>query len=238
MGNAQSDSEIRLDQAIGEGSYAEVFKAVWHGKPVAAKRIRAVFFENDPDGNQRQAFLQRYKREWEILSALNHPNIVKYYTVLLPPSPATPIIVTELLHQDLAHLLRASTSTPRIAFSDVVKIMLDVAEGLKYLHAQKPKVVHRDLASKNVLLTRDKQAKIADMGLAKAFPHGAMWATAVPGTPIYAAPETYPRRNNDGYRSQTEYTEKIDIFSYGALLLEVIVGHLPNYLPDPVLPGE
>ena len=45
--------------------------------------------------------------------------------------------------------------------------MLDVAEGLAYLHQQNPPIVHRDLASKNILLTKEKQAKIADVGLAK-----------------------------------------------------------------------
>ena len=100
MGATSSVEEIKLREKIGEGSCAEVFKAVWRGKNVAAKRIRSVFFEDDHDGTIREAFLKRYKSEWELLSGLKHPNIVQYYTVILPPIPETPIIVTELLECD------------------------------------------------------------------------------------------------------------------------------------------
>ena len=239
MGNASSVEEIKLGDRIGDGAYGEVFKAVWCGKPVAAKRIRTVFFESDYDGSIRAAFLEKFKSEWEILRSLKHPNIVQYYTVILPPNPETPIIVTELLECDLAKYMRESESKPKVSFSEVVKIMLDVAEALQYLHSLKPPIVHRDLASKNVLLTKSLHAKIADLGLAKVFPHGAMLATAVPGTPVYAAPETYPKKAGRSlWDNKASYTEKIDIFSFGALMLETIIGHLPErLLPDPVLEG-
>jgi len=160
--------------------------------------------------------------------------------VILPPAPETPIIVTELLDRDLARHLRESESKPKVPFSEVIKIMLDVAEALHYLHSRKEPIVHRDLASKNVLLTKSMHAKIADLGLAKAFPHGAMFATAMPGTPVYAAPETYPKKyGGKPWGDKARYTEKIDIFSFGALMLETIIGHLPErVLPDPVLEGN
>ena len=70
--------------------------------------------------------------------------------------------------------------------------MLDVAEGLAYLHQQNLPIVHRDLASKNILLTKEKQAKIADVGLAKVPPKGEQnYCSPVPGTPVYAAPDTF-----------------------------------------------
>ena len=240
MGNASSVQDIKLGDKIGDGAYGEVFKAVWSGKQVAAKRIRAVFFEGDYDGSIRAAFLEKFKSEWELLSSLKHPNIVQYYTVILPPTPETPIIVTELLSCDLAKHIRDSQSKPKVSFSEVVKIMLDVAEALQYLHSQKPPIVHRDLASKNVLLTKSLHAKIADLGLAKVFPHGAMYATAMPGTPVYAAPETYPKKMGRTQKGRTAiYSEKIDIYSFGALMLETIIGHLPKrILPDPVLEGQ
>lgn len=239
MGNTSSVDEIKLGDKIGDGSYAEVYKAVWCGKQVAAKKIRPVFFEGDYDGSIRTAFLEKFKSEWEILQSVKHENIVQYYTVIIPPSPETPIIVTELLECDLAKYIRESESTPKVSFSEVVKIMLDVAEALHYLHTLKPPILHRDLASKNVLLTKSIHAKIADLGLAKAFPHGAMYATAMPGTPVYAAPETYPKKfGGRPWGDKARYTEKIDIFSFGALMLETIIGHLPErVLPDPVLEG-
>lgn len=238
MGNTSSVEEIKLGDQIGDGSYGEVFKAVWHGKQVAAKRIRPIFFEGDYDGSIRAAFLEKFKSEWELLRSLQHDNIVQYYTVILPSAPETPIIVTELLECDLAKYLRESESKPK--YSEVIQIMLDVAEALHYLHSRKEPIVHRDLASKNVLLTKSMHAKIADLGLAKAFPHGAMYATAVPGTPVYAAPETYPKKlGGRPWGDKARYTEKIDVFAFGALMLETIIGHLPERnLPDPVLEGN
>ena len=115
MGDASSVQDIKLGDKIGDGSYGEVFKAVWSGKQVAAKRIRAVFFEGDYDGSIRAAFLEKFKSEWELLSSLKHPNIVQYYTVILPPTPETPIIVTELLACDLAKHIRDSQSKPKVS---------------------------------------------------------------------------------------------------------------------------
>lgn len=236
MGNASSTDEIKLGDRIGEGAYGEVFRAEWRKQLVAAKRIRPIFFENDYYGVARTEFIRKFKAEWELLETLKHPNIVEYFTVIVPPTKEPPIIVTELLDCDLASYIRKKR---KISFPETIHIMIDVAEGLRYLHLyKKPAIVHRDLASKNILLTHDRRAKIADLGLAKAFPTNAMMATCVPGTPIYAAPETYPERL--GYRRfapKAHYTAKIDIFSFGAMLLEVIVGHLPNTLPDPVSEG-
>ena len=240
MGNTSSGGkEIKLGDKIGEGSFAEVFKAVWCGKQVAAKRTRPVFLEGDYDGSIRTAFLEKFKTEWEILQSVKHDNIVQYYTVIIPPAPETLIIVTELLECDLAKYIRESVSRPKVSFSEVVKIMLDVAEALHYLHSLKPPILHHDVASKNVLLTKSIHAKIADFGLAKAFPHHKMYGTAMFGTPVYAAPETYPKKfGGRPWGDKARNSEKIDIFSFGALMLETIIGHLPErVLPDPVLEG-
>ena len=109
--------------------------------------------------------------------------------------------------------------------------MLDVAEGLAYLHYEcNPPIVHRDLASKNVLLTEDRQAKIADLGLAKFFSRDQkMLASPVSATPAYAAPETYsPNRSSP----KVEYSIKIVIFSFGVIMMELINGRYPKTEPE------
>ena len=63
MGNASSVQDIKLGDKIGDGAYGEVFKAVWSGKQVAAKRIRPIFFAGDYDGSIRAAFLKKFKSE-------------------------------------------------------------------------------------------------------------------------------------------------------------------------------
>ena len=59
---------------------------VWSGKHIAVKRIHAVV-EGDHDGSIREGFMQIHQSKWELLRVLNHPNIVQYYTMILPPIP-------------------------------------------------------------------------------------------------------------------------------------------------------
>ena len=235
MGNHQSDNEIKMGERLGRGSFGEVFKGTWNGKQVALKTFYDILFPSD-SYNEGDAY-ERCKQEWEILSQLDHPNIVKYYTVIFSEK-APPILVLELCDYDLTYFIN-EVCQHKVPFQDTVSIMSDVAEGLDYLHNFKPApIIHRDLGSKNIVLkvaVNQKQAKITDMGLSKAFPQGAMYATAGVGTPVYAAPETNPMGQPlYGFTQKAYYTEKIDIFSFGAVLLEVIIGRRP----DPLLKGE
>lgn len=217
MGNTSSKEEVNLLTKIGEGSYAVVYKAVWKNRQVAAKKLHNYLLE-------KTDVKQKFKKEWELLSGLNHPNIVKYLTAVIPESPReSTILVTELLDQDLRRFIRRSQTDPRVTFRDTVSIMLDVAEGLNYLHQLPEPIVHRDLACKNILLTATKEAKIADFGVAKCFPGGEMAATGNLGTPATRAPETFGKWWFS--RERETYGTKVDIFSFGVLLLEVIVGH-------------
>ena len=112
--------------------------------------------------------------------------------------------------------------------------MSDVAEGIAYIHGHDPPIVHRDLACKNILLTKEKQAKIADLGLAKAFSRNEkMYASPVPGTPVYAAPETFPAAQDNAVApNKVEYDVSIDVFSFGVILMEVINGSPPVVDPQ------
>ena len=215
-----------LLKEIGKGSYGKVYKADWNGMEVAAKRFHWAFFENG-----YQEYMQEFQREWEVLSLLNHPNVVKLHTVLFPKG-YSPIIITELLHCDLETYIRESTSLPKIPEMNLIRIASGVIEGLQYMHGLKPPIVHRDLATKNILLTVHGDAKIADLGVAKVFASGCdMYATHVPGTPIYAAPETYPVMKQFQMIDGAKYGPKVDVFSFGAVLLAMILGHEPKVWP-------
>ena len=138
------------------------------------------------------------------------------------------MLFTELLACDLEEYI-TNLKPKKIPFPEVVSIILDVANGLVYLHYVCA-IIHRDLASKNILLTKTGQAKIADLGLAKFFGEKqGMSASPVPGTPLYAAPETHP---NPGASSpMVVYNEKIDIFSLGIISMVVINGREPKCVP-------
>ena len=219
-----------LEKEIGKGSYGKVYKAVWNGSEVAAKRFHSTFFENGFSQVADQ-YMDEFQREWDVLKLLNHPNVVKLHTALFPKGHS-PIIITELLHCDLEKYIKESTSSPKIPNMNLICIALDVIQGLQYMHSLTPPVVHRDLATKNILLTVNGTAKIADMGVAKVFAAGCeMYATHVPGTPVYAAPETYPVMRNFEVVGDAKYGPKVDIFSFGVVLLAMIVGREPVVWP-------
>lgn len=237
MGNHHSSKDVQFKELIGSGSYGEVYKGTWQGKQVALKKLHNVLF-NAQEFSIRGEVFNNLSKEWDILSRLSHPNIVQYYTVILDDR-RPPILVFELCKTDLNHFIKESNG--KVPFQNVVNIMSDVAEGLVYLHnSHADPIIHRDLASKNVLLTEKLQAKITDFGISKVFPHGAMYATAGVGTMVYAAPETWPEKQGRGrFADKAYYTEKVDIFSFGAMLLEVVIGRLPiGPLPDPLLEGK
>jgi len=151
---------------------------------------------------------------------------------VLLPERAPPIIITELLHCDLEKYIRVSKTSPKVSEKNFIQIATDVIKGLEYMHGLDPPIVHRDLATKNILLTVNGNAKIADFGLSKAFSAGRdMYASIVPGTPVYAAPETYPATNQCQMTGEAMYGPKVDVFSFGAVLLCMIVGHEPRVWP-------
>ncbi|GJV67911.1 probable receptor-like protein kinase [Tanacetum coccineum] len=105
-----------------------------------------------------------------------------------------------------------------------MQICLDIAEGLKYLHTSmegKPRIIHRDIKSANVLLDVNWNAKIADFGLSK-FHHANQLAStiktkAVAGTEVYIDPE---------YLTTCKYKKQSDIYSFGVVLFEILSGTL------------
>ncbi|XP_031572101.1 probable serine/threonine-protein kinase DDB_G0271682 [Actinia tenebrosa] len=231
------EPSIEYVEMLGEGSYGEVWSAIWNGRSVAAKRILEKYFKRDYGQEIRDHYVGELKKEWEILRDLVHPNIVRMHEVLFPLNKS-PVIIMELLHCDLLHYIEKSTSTPKVSPSKGLSIALGVAEGLEYLHGRNPPVVHRDLATKNILLTVDGQPKIADLGVAKVFTAGKDdFATAKPGTPLYAAPETYPTQTK-WFGTMAKYGVKVDIFSFGVVLLVIIIGHEPVVFPvSPIKDG-
>ena len=229
-----------LKKEIGKGSYGRVYQAIWEGREVAAKRFHSIFLENGSSSQEIiDQFMEEFQREWDVLKLLNHPNVVKLHTVLFPKGHS-PIIITELLHCDLEKYIRESTTSPKIPEMKLICIALDVIEGLNYMHGLNPPVVHRDLATKNILLTVNGNAKIADLGVAKVFAAGCeMYATHVPGTPVYAAPETYPVMRQFEVIDGAKYGPKVDIFSFGAVLMAMILGHEPLVWPlTPITKGK
>ena len=158
---------LERKELIGSGSFGNVYRAELDGKPVAVKILHEHYFREPHSNNE---CLKKFEAECKILQELQHENVVTLLDFIISHK-SPPMLITELLDCDLGKHIR-NCNPGKIPFSETVSILLDVAEGLAYLHQQNPPIVHRDVASKNILLTKERQAKIADVGLAKVLPKG------------------------------------------------------------------
>lgn len=157
-------------------------------------------------------------------SKLCHPNIVRLIGVNFPdPIFPVPTIIMEYLPMTLTQCLNKYPQLPTHLENS---LLLDVASGVEYLHGQSPPIMHRDLTSNNVLLTNHLQAKISDLGQAKIFDFSVTTTlTTAPGNVRYMPPEAKAHKS--------VYSTKIDVFSFGVLILNVLTHEWPS--GDPVL---
>ena len=102
-------------------------------------------------------------------------------------------------------------------------ILLDVANGLDYLHQRHPPIIHRDLSANNVLVTSYYMAKISDLGMSKPLQKQKK-LTKAPGNPVIMPPEAL--------KDEPDYNHTIDIFSFGCLILHVLTGQIPAPTPQ------
>lgn len=232
---ASPEDKIRLRKRISKGSYGEVWLAEWNGLKVAAKRIHQELFTRKYSQEIINHYIGELRKEWEILQRLDNPNIVRMHTVL-HTAEESPVIIMELMHCNLLSYINESTSTPKVSPEKVASIALGVAKGLEYLHGLSPPVVHRDISLKNILLTEDGYPKIAGFRVAKVLTDGKeACATPLTGAFSYAAPESYQGIKNNNAKCDV----KVDIFSFGGMLLAMIVGQEPVFTPlDKALEGK
>ena len=199
--------EIQLtDQELGRGAWATVSVAMFRGARVAAKCVHNQIVS--PHN------IQLFKREMDMAARIRHPNLLLFIGATLEGEM---VILTELMPTSLSReLQREYQMSPRLTIS----IGLDVARALNYLHLMRPHpLIHRDISSANILLERllingRWRAKVSDYGTVNLQEN---LATVGPGSPCYAAPEA-----ND----PTQQSPKMDIFSFGALLMEMLSGEL------------
>ena len=202
--------EIQLtDQELGRGGWATVSVAMFRGASVAAKCIHG---EIASDYN-----IQLFTREINVAARIRHPNLLQFIGAALEGEM---VILTELMPTSLRNELKKQP----MSHGQASGISLDVARALNYLHLMQPHpLVHRDISSANVLLellpNECWKAKVSDYGTVHL---QEKLSTICPGNPCYAAPEA-----ND----PTQQTPKMDIFSFGVLLMEMLAGKFPDNRP-------
>ncbi|PRP79105.1 hypothetical protein PROFUN_11661, partial [Planoprotostelium fungivorum] len=200
--------ELKEMQKIGEGAFGIVFKARWRETKVAVKQIRAEHVTEE----QLKSFLG----EVTILQNLRaHPNVVLFIGLTFPPQPLS--LVTEFCEGgDLGGYLQRNAQTITEALR--MKFILGVAKGMYHLHLEK--VVHRDLAVRNILLTKHLEPQVADFGLSREqdSTDSASVTTSVVGPLKWMSPEAISKR---------EYSTKSDVFSFGVVIWEILTGQEP-----------
>lgn len=200
-------SDIVLDELIDSGAFGEVYMARWHGNKVAVKQLRGAQITE----KSRSSF----QREVYVMNCLRHPNIVLLLGACQTP-PRLCIVMELLMGGSLHHMIHETHRT--LTLKEIQQISLDVACGLQYLHGIN--ILHRDLKSKNVLLTNSQfpcQAKLCDFGLARMRQETATMTGNI-GTVHWTAPEIM---NNKRYRFTA------DVYSFGMVLYEMATGKLP-----------
>ncbi|KAJ0659127.1 putative protein kinase CAMK-CAMKL-CHK1 family [Helianthus annuus] len=192
-------------------------------KTVAIKRI---FSREDEQG--KQGFLT----EIELLTSCKHSNIVSLLG--FSREAREMILVYEYAFKgSLSDYLGSNSKTVTLTWAQRLQICLDIAHGINYLHTNtegKPRIIHRDIKSENILLDENLNAKIADFGLSKFHPMkqqaSTIYTKNIAGTEVYMDPE---------YLTTFKYKKESDIYSFGVVLFEVLSGRMAY---DPIYLGE
>ena len=161
--------------------------------------------------------MKRFGDEVLLHSQQRHPNIVQLIGVYYPPRSQLPMLVMEYLPLSLTQCLEREELPLQMKYS----ILVDVAKGLCYLHGKRPPIVHRDLTANNVLLTSSYSAKISDLGVSRLInTFKKHHLTTAPGTPMVMPPEAL--------KDNPVYDHKLDVFSYGCLIIHILTGQFPQ----------
>ena len=215
-----SSKAISYTTVLGRGAYAAVYRAKCDELPCAAKILHTIFYD-DPALLTLQ---ERFYQECEYLKSIKHPNIVQYLGLCQEPAANQPVLLMELMDQSLTSFLESST----VPLSRSVQFHLcqDVALALAHLHSLN--IIHRDLSSNNVLLIGPgSRAKVSDFGMSKVIDTTNSRFT----TPLTMVPGTLAYMPQEALGENPKYTEKLDCFSFGVLVIQILTRLFPNPLP-------
>ncbi|KAJ6252351.1 leucine rich repeat kinase 2 [Anaeramoeba flamelloides] len=196
--------EIKNLQEIGEGKSKIVYRGKYNNGVVALLKLKGQF-------NFDKKEIETFKSEIQILNNFRHPNMVQIFGASTKV-PNYAIICEFCEGGDLTHLLQ---STEKITDEKKFKLAEDIAKGLSFLHDKN--IIHRDLKSANVLITKDV-AKITDLGISIIQSKKGETLTEYAGTKIWMAPEIL--------RGE-QYSFSADIYSMGIILWEIATRKLP-----------
>lgn len=203
---------------LGSGTFGTVYHGKWRGTDVAIKRIKKSCFTGRSSEQERLTL--EFWREAEILSKLHHPNVVAFYGVVQDGPGGTLATLTEfMVNGSLRHVLLCKDR--HLDRRKKLIIAMDAAFGMEYLHSKN--IVHFDLKCDNLLVNLKDPSrpicKVGDFGLSK-IKRNTLVTGGVRGTLPWMAPELLNGSSN-------KVSEKVDVFSFGIVLWEILTGEEP-----------
>lgn len=199
----------RFEALIGEGTFARVYRVhdVRRGVDLAAKVLRS-------DIAHEPTFVERFRREAQVLARLQHPHIVRFYDVV--ESDHTVFILMDYidgttLHSHLYHLNRP------LNVRETLQFLKPVSTALTFAHGEN--IIHRDIKPGNILLSKSGQVYVTDFGIARLLDDaGSLTQGMSIGTPLYMAPEQILGQ---------QITIATDVYAMGVLLYRMLTGEVP-----------
>jgi serine/threonine protein kinase len=205
----------KIIEKLGQGGMATVYKGYHAGldRYVALKVLHSDLTE-DP------TFTVRFQREARLVAKLDHQNIVSVHD--FAEHDGYPYLVMKFIEGET---LKARLGSGPLIAEEITNVVDSVGSALAYAHQQG--ILHRDIKPSNVLIARDGRIYLADFGLARIAQAGSstISSDAVMGTPQYISPEQAIGKN--------DLDEGTDIYSFGVMLYEMVVGQVPYSADTP-----
>lgn len=203
------DSHVTYGKKLGDGASGVTFLGQYNGDKVAIKSYSASILMND---------INSVKNEINILSTLRHNNIVQFRGFILHRDPPSAALVTSFADRgELGDALYTTRIVRRCGDPLRFKIVLGLAEGLKYLHSYN--VIHRDIKPANILLNDNFEPMLTDFGFSRFFDKDSTdIMTGETGSYRYMAPEV---------TCHSRYTEKADVYSFALICNEIFMDERP-----------
>jgi serine/threonine protein kinase len=205
-----------IKRYIGKGAMGTVYLVSDARLPDdrVIKEMNPTFLE----ASEREQFMELFKQEAHMLSRLHHENLPKVIDYFFEGERY--YLVMDYV--DGKNLKEYRESNHVMNKDQIIKIISQISNVLEYLHGQRPPIIFRDLKPSNIMITDDSAIKLIDFGIARIFKESQNIDTVIVGTPGFAPPEQYGKRQTD---------ERSDIYSLGATLYYLFTGEVPD-LPD------
>ncbi|KAL2498108.1 Protein kinase superfamily protein [Abeliophyllum distichum] len=202
-------NELRIKERVGVGSFGTVHRAKWRESDVAVKVLNVQDFQDDQ--------LKEFLREVSIMKRVRHPNLVLFMGAVTK-HPHLSIVTEYLPRGSLYQLIHRPATAEMLDQRRWLRMALDVAKGINYLHCLNPPIVHSDLKSPNLLVDKSWTVKVCDFGLSRFKANTFISSMSAAGTPEWMAPE---------FLRGEPSNEKSDVYSFGVILWELLTMHQP-----------